>query len=44
MVDETDISQEEKWFYEERAKAAVNNLIKRKINADSPEKRVVLVP
>ena len=33
MVDETDISQEMKWFYEERAKAAVVNLNKRDINA-----------
>ena len=33
MVDETNISQEAKWFYEERAKVAVANLNKRNINA-----------
>lgn len=33
MVDETDVSREVKWFYEERAKAAVANLLKRDINA-----------
>ena len=33
MVDETDMSTEMKWFYEERAKVVVNNLQKRNINA-----------
>jgi LUD domain len=33
MIDETDITSETKWFYEERAKVVVNNLQKRNINA-----------
>jgi len=33
MVDETDVGQEMKWFYEERAKAAVASLNRRNINA-----------
>jgi len=33
MIDETDISQERKWFYEQRAKTVVKNLQKRSINA-----------
>ena len=33
MVDETDVSRETKWFYDERAKAAVASLNKRRINA-----------
>jgi len=33
MVNETDVSREMKWFYEERAKAAVASLNKRRINA-----------
>lgn len=33
MVDETDMSTEMKWFYEERAKVVVNNLQKKNINA-----------
>jgi len=33
MVDETDISQEWKWFYRERIKAVVSNLRKRNISA-----------
>ena len=33
MTDETDLTTERKWFYEERAKLVVNNLQKRNINA-----------
>ena len=33
MIDETDISQENEWFYEQRAKTVVNNFQKRNINA-----------
>jgi len=33
MIDETDMSTEMKWFYEERAKAVVTNSRKRNINA-----------
>ena len=33
MVDEMDLSEERKWLYEERARAAVANLQKRNINA-----------
>ena len=33
MIDETDLSTEMKWFYEEHAKTAVANLQKRNINA-----------
>ncbi len=33
MVDETDVSQEMKWFYEERARVVVANLKKRQMNA-----------
>jgi hypothetical protein len=33
MIDETDISQEKKWLYEQRAKMAVNNFQKRGISA-----------
>jgi hypothetical protein len=33
MIDETDISQEMKWFYEERARTAVASFNKRGINA-----------
>ncbi|MFC1958900.1 lactate utilization protein [Chloroflexota bacterium] len=33
MIDKTDLSQEKKWFYEQRAKTAVNNLQKRNIDA-----------
>jgi len=33
MIDETDISQERKWFYQERAKIVVTNLQKKNINA-----------
>jgi len=33
MVDETDISQEKKWFYEERARTAIASLKKRHSNA-----------
>ena len=33
MIDENDISQEEKWFHEERAKTAVASLNRRDINA-----------
>jgi len=33
MLDERDISEERKWFYQERARAAVANLQKRNINA-----------
>ncbi len=33
MIDERDISEERKWFYQERARAAVANLQKRNINA-----------
>jgi len=33
MIDETDMSTEMKWFYEERAKVVVNNLQKKNINA-----------
>ena len=32
MIDETDISQERKWFYEQRARTVVNNLQKRNMN------------
>ncbi len=32
MVDETDISQEREWFYEQRAKTVVNNLQKKNVN------------
>jgi hypothetical protein len=32
MVDETDLSQERKWFYEVRARAVMNNLLKRNMN------------
>jgi len=33
MVDETDMSEERKWFYQERAKMVVTNLQKKNINA-----------
>ena len=33
MINKTDLSQEKKWFYEQRAKTAVNNLQKKNINA-----------
>ncbi len=33
MVDETDMSQEWKWFYEEHARVAVANLQKRNTKA-----------
>ena len=33
MVDETDISQEKKWYYEARAGAVIKNLLKRDMNA-----------
>jgi len=33
MLDESDISKERKWLYEERARIVVNNLQKRNINA-----------
>jgi len=33
MVDETDVSRELKWFYEERARIAINSLKKRNTNA-----------
>lgn len=33
MIDETDLSQEKKWFYEQRAKTVINNLQKKNINA-----------
>ncbi len=33
MIDETDISQERKWFGEQRARTVVNNLQKRSVNA-----------
>jgi len=33
MIDETDISQENEWFYEQRAKTVVNNFQKKGINA-----------
>lgn len=33
MIDETDISQEKKWFYEQCAKTVINNLQKKNINA-----------
>jgi hypothetical protein len=33
MIDETDLSQEKKWFYEQYAKTVVNNLQKKNINA-----------
>jgi hypothetical protein len=33
MVDETNMSREMAWFYEERARIAINNLVKRNINA-----------
>ncbi len=32
-MDEIDLSQEHKWFYEQRAKITVNNLQKKNINA-----------
>jgi len=33
MIDETDLSQERKWFYEQRAKRVVENLQKKNISA-----------
>ena len=33
MVNETDMSEERKWFYQERAKMVVANLQKKNINA-----------
>ena len=33
MIDETDLSQEKRWFYEQYAKKAVNNFKKKNINA-----------
>jgi hypothetical protein len=32
MVDETDLSQEKKWFYEVRAREVIKNLLKRNMN------------
>jgi hypothetical protein len=43
MIDERDLSRERQWFYEERAKAAVNGLQKRHINAQyAPGRREAL--
>ena len=43
MIDETDISQEKKWFYEERARAVINTLQKNNINAQYvPSRREAL--
>ena len=33
MIDETDLSQENTWFYEQRAKTVINNLQKKNISA-----------
>jgi hypothetical protein len=33
MMDENDLSQEKKWYYEQRAKVAVSNLLKKNMNA-----------
>jgi hypothetical protein len=47
MVDETDMSREMAWFYEERARMAINNLAKRNINAqyvkDRQEAKTVIL-
>ena len=44
MVDETDMSQEIKWFYEERARTVVKNLQKWNINAQYVSSREEALP
>ncbi len=44
MIDETDISQERQWFYDQRAKTVVNNLQKRNINAQYVASRKEALP
>ncbi len=44
MVDETDMSEERKWFYQERAKMVVTNLQKKNINAQYVSTRQEALP
>jgi hypothetical protein len=34
MIDEKDLNQEKKWYYETRARSVIKNLLKRDINSE----------
>ncbi|MFC1893362.1 lactate utilization protein [Chloroflexota bacterium] len=44
MIDETDISTERQWFYEQRAKTVINNLQKRNVDAQYVANRQEVLP